>query len=200
MRQFADIFTIRTAGRGLIEVTNATSEWATSRGLQVGLLTLFCRHTSASLLIQENASPAVRSDLTAWFERIAPEDPCRLRPQRRGAGRYARPYSIGADRRAFVHSPGRWTSCAWNLAGDFSIRAPALVASARDRGAHHRRMEVSKRNAPTVQVGAFFCQRPCRVQIRSVGASAIRRPRLAPCPWRSRSVPKSCPQAGRAVR
>jgi len=42
-----------------------------------GLLTLFCRHTSASLLIQENAAPEVRSDLEAFFEQLAPEDPSR---------------------------------------------------------------------------------------------------------------------------
>jgi secondary thiamine-phosphate synthase enzyme len=43
--------------------------------MQTGLLTLFCRHTSASLLIQENAARAVRTDLEAFFQRIAPEDP-----------------------------------------------------------------------------------------------------------------------------
>jgi secondary thiamine-phosphate synthase enzyme len=75
MRQFVEVLTIRTPGRGLVEVTKAASEWATSRGLHAGLLTLFCRHTSASLVIQENAAPAVRSDLEAYFERIAPEDP-----------------------------------------------------------------------------------------------------------------------------
>jgi len=73
MRQFAEILTIRTPGRGLVEVTKAASEWATSRRLRTGLLTLFCRHTSASLLIQENAAPEVRADLEAYFDRIAPE-------------------------------------------------------------------------------------------------------------------------------
>jgi secondary thiamine-phosphate synthase enzyme len=75
MRQFAEVLTIRTSGRGLIEVTKTVSAWATSRGVRAGLLTLFCRHTSASLIIQENAAPAVRSDLEAYFDRIAPEDP-----------------------------------------------------------------------------------------------------------------------------
>jgi len=75
MRQFAEVLTIRTSGRGLVDVTKAVSAWATSRNMRAGLLTLFCRHTSASLVIQENAAPAVRSDLEAYFDRIAPEDP-----------------------------------------------------------------------------------------------------------------------------
>jgi secondary thiamine-phosphate synthase enzyme len=49
--------------------------WVAEAAMREGLLTLFCRHTSASLLIQENAAPEVRSDLEAWFARIAPEDP-----------------------------------------------------------------------------------------------------------------------------
>jgi secondary thiamine-phosphate synthase enzyme len=75
MRQFAEILSFRTQGRGLYEITKDVSAWATSCELAVGLLTLFCRHTSASLIIQENAAPEVRSDLDAYFERIAPEDP-----------------------------------------------------------------------------------------------------------------------------
>ena len=49
--------------------------WVADSGIGDGLLTLFCRHTSASLLIQENAAPAARRDLEAYFARIAPEDP-----------------------------------------------------------------------------------------------------------------------------
>ncbi len=51
------------------------TRWASGQGLSDPLLTLFCRHTSASLLIQENAAPAARRDLEAYFARIAPEDP-----------------------------------------------------------------------------------------------------------------------------
>jgi secondary thiamine-phosphate synthase enzyme len=53
------------------------AEWVEPHRLKTGLVTLFCRHTSASLIIQENAAPAVRSDLEAFFELIAPEDPRR---------------------------------------------------------------------------------------------------------------------------
>ncbi|MCR8546787.1 secondary thiamine-phosphate synthase enzyme YjbQ [Salipiger sp. P9] len=61
-------FTISTDGPGLYEFTRDVAEWV--RG--TGLLTLFIRHTSASLLIQENADPEVRSDLTEFFHRLVP--------------------------------------------------------------------------------------------------------------------------------
>ena len=77
MRQLTEVFEIRTSGRGLIEVTRDVAQWAEGQGLSAGLLTLFCRHTSASLLIQENAAREVKTDLEAFFERIAPEDPSR---------------------------------------------------------------------------------------------------------------------------
>ena len=75
MRQFADVIPIRTNGRGLVDVTCTVSAWVERHGLRTGLLTLYCRHTSASLIIQENAAPEVRADLEAFFDRIAPDDP-----------------------------------------------------------------------------------------------------------------------------
>ena len=77
MRQATDLLTFQTRGRGLLEVTREVRSWVFGQGMRTGLLTLFCRHTSASLLIQENAARAVRSDLEAFFEAIAPEDPTR---------------------------------------------------------------------------------------------------------------------------
>ena len=59
------------------EITGEAAKWLEGCGTESGLLTLFCRHTSASLLIQENADPNVRRDLEAYFERIAPEEPGR---------------------------------------------------------------------------------------------------------------------------
>jgi secondary thiamine-phosphate synthase enzyme len=85
MRQFVDILTIGTRGRGLVEVTPNVLSWVGSRKLETGLLTLFCRHTSASLIIQENASPDVRADLEAYLARIAPEEPGRYRHSVEGA-------------------------------------------------------------------------------------------------------------------
>jgi secondary thiamine-phosphate synthase enzyme len=77
MRQAVTRLEIQTPGVGLHEVTERVVEWAGAQALSEGLLTLFCRHTSASLLIQENAAPAARRDLEAYFARIAPEDPAR---------------------------------------------------------------------------------------------------------------------------
>ena len=62
-----------THGKGLTEITGEVRDWVNSAGIGTGLLTLFIRHTSASLLIQENADPSVLRDLKDFFERIAPE-------------------------------------------------------------------------------------------------------------------------------
>jgi secondary thiamine-phosphate synthase enzyme len=75
--QKTTILTIDTAGQGLHEVTRLIRRWVEESGIVEGLLTIFCQHTSASLLIQENAAPAARRDLEAYFARIAPEDPDR---------------------------------------------------------------------------------------------------------------------------
>ena len=74
MKQATHALEISTRGQGLYECTAAISRWVTQQAVQTGLLTVFCRHTSASLLIQENADPTVRVDLQAYFNRIAPED------------------------------------------------------------------------------------------------------------------------------
>ncbi len=65
-------FTIETRGPGLYEFTRDVSRWVVGSGARDGLLTLFIRHTSASLLIQENADPEVRTDLTEFFHRLVP--------------------------------------------------------------------------------------------------------------------------------
>ncbi len=73
MRQASTILGIPTPGRGFTEITGEVGGWIVSAGIGEGLLTLLCRHTSASLLIQENAARAVRADLARWLERLAPE-------------------------------------------------------------------------------------------------------------------------------
>lgn len=73
MRQATEVFRIETRGRGLYEFTAAVAEWLRREALDAGLVTLLCRHTSASLVITENASPDVRVDMEAAFERLAPE-------------------------------------------------------------------------------------------------------------------------------
>jgi len=77
MKQASHILTFATPGRGLVEITRDIAGWANGERVEIGLLTIFCRHTSASLLIQENAAPEVRTDIEAFFATIAPEDPDR---------------------------------------------------------------------------------------------------------------------------
>ena len=74
MRQAQHEFTIETRGQGLYEFTGEVQRWLRGEDVRTGLLTLFCRHTSASLVIQENADSDVVRDLTAFFSRLVPED------------------------------------------------------------------------------------------------------------------------------
>lgn len=73
MRQAQHRLQIETPRRGLVEVTRQVREWVASTGVRDGLLTLFIRHTSASLLIQENADPAVQRDLESFLARLVPD-------------------------------------------------------------------------------------------------------------------------------
>ncbi len=66
---------VETRGQGLYEITDGVVDWIGAQGISTGLLTLFCRHTSASLCIQENADPDVLHDLQAFFSRLVSEDP-----------------------------------------------------------------------------------------------------------------------------
>ena len=78
MKQAAHQLEISTRGQRLYEITSPieqwVGEWVSQQRIQTGLLTVFCRHTSASLLIQENADPTVRTDIQAYFDRLAPEN------------------------------------------------------------------------------------------------------------------------------
>ena len=67
-------FSIETAPREIKEITAKISHWVECQHIELGLLTVYIQHTSASLLIQENASPDVRHDLDAFLRRIVPED------------------------------------------------------------------------------------------------------------------------------
>jgi secondary thiamine-phosphate synthase enzyme len=75
MMQAQHSLTVYTEGQGLYEVTNKVAAWVASQQVEDGLLTLFCRHTSASLTIQENADPDVMRDLEDFFKKLVPEDP-----------------------------------------------------------------------------------------------------------------------------
>lgn len=73
MRFASTILRIRTQGQGLYEVTDGVSDWLAGQGGGDGLLTLFVQHTSASLVVQENADPDVQRDLEAFLRRLVPE-------------------------------------------------------------------------------------------------------------------------------
>ena len=73
MRQAHTTLSFDTRGRGLTEITPRLGGWIGTTGLASGLLTVFVRHTSASLLIQENADPAVQRDLERFFARLVPD-------------------------------------------------------------------------------------------------------------------------------
>lgn len=73
LRQAHTTFRIESPGRGLIEITRQVEAWVAQQALKTGLLTLFVRHTSASLLVQENADPEVRRDLDRFFARLVPD-------------------------------------------------------------------------------------------------------------------------------
>src|ERR1700704_2029313 len=64
----------RPMAKDLVEITAQVSDWVAGQKIAIGVVTIFCRHTSASLLIQENADPDVQTDLENFFEEIAPED------------------------------------------------------------------------------------------------------------------------------
>lgn len=74
MRQFHHRLAVRTRGKGLYECTAEITAWLRSLPAQNGLLTVFLQHTSASLVIQENADPDVVYDLEQFFRRLVPED------------------------------------------------------------------------------------------------------------------------------
>ena len=73
MRQAVHRIEVATGGRGLVDVTDRILRWLDGQRVAMGLLTIWCRHTSASLLVQENASPDVRTDLEAFLRNLVPD-------------------------------------------------------------------------------------------------------------------------------
>ncbi|NHN87550.1 secondary thiamine-phosphate synthase enzyme YjbQ [Acetobacter conturbans] len=73
MEQHTHRLTVRTHGKGLLPVTRPVLDWVSQTGVETGLLTLWCPHTSCSLTVQENADPTVREDIATFFETLVPE-------------------------------------------------------------------------------------------------------------------------------
>jgi secondary thiamine-phosphate synthase enzyme len=74
MQAHGGSFEVRTSGKGTYEITDQVARIVRASGVRVGTVTVFVRHTSASLVIFENADPSARADLEAFFERLVPED------------------------------------------------------------------------------------------------------------------------------
>ena len=73
MRQARERINLDGGGRGFTDITETLSKWLGASGIQTGMLTAFVPHTSASLVIQENADPDVRRDLEAFFAKLVPD-------------------------------------------------------------------------------------------------------------------------------
>lgn len=84
MRQETTTLKLQTHGQGLLDITSPIQRWLMEKTIKTGVLTVFCRHTSASLTIQENADPDVVSDLNAYFCALVPEDHGRYRHRSEG--------------------------------------------------------------------------------------------------------------------
>jgi secondary thiamine-phosphate synthase enzyme len=74
MSAHAATFTVRTRGKGTYEITDEVARIVAESGVKTGMVNVFIQHTSASLVIYENADPSAREDLHAYFERLVPED------------------------------------------------------------------------------------------------------------------------------
>ncbi|MGB6221994.1 secondary thiamine-phosphate synthase enzyme YjbQ [Haloferula sp.] len=74
MAAHSDTFSIRTRGKGTYEITSEVASMVAGSGIRDGTVTVFVRHTSASLVIMENADPSARQDLEAFFDHLVPED------------------------------------------------------------------------------------------------------------------------------
>src|SRR4051812_8586605 len=84
LQQFSITLVYDTRGRGLLDITRAVVDWVAGSGVEQGLLTLFIRHTSASLLIQENADPDVHGDLDRFFAQLVPDGDALYRHREEG--------------------------------------------------------------------------------------------------------------------
>ena len=85
LRQAQTILAVRTPGRGLHDISRQVNDWCAGTGILTGLLTVFIRHTSAALTIQENADPDVLHDLEGFMTRLVPDDTALYRHVAEGA-------------------------------------------------------------------------------------------------------------------
>jgi len=123
---------VEPRGQGLVEVTESVMGAVARAGFSEGLCTLFIQHTSASLLIQENADPSAQRDLESWLARLVPEnDPLYTHTQER-------PRQIRPDRYVDLDSDRGRTAGTRNLAGRFLVGASASARHSHDRDPYRR--------------------------------------------------------------
>ena len=167
MRQQQKSIEVATRGPGLHEISDALGAFVADAGIETGLVTAFCRHTSCSLLLQENADPDVRTDLDGFFKRIVPEGMDWIVHTHRGARRHAGPHPDGADAELDL-DPGRGRrAAAWHLAGSLPLRAPGAAASAEpwcftSSGIERRPGRSGSRARREVRRGSVECPRSPR--------------------------------------
>ena len=140
MTAHTETFSIRTHGKGTTEITREVAGIVARSGIRHGTVTVFVRHTSASLVIMENADPSARRDLEMFFEKLVPENTPWFIHTAGRTGRHAEPHPDGADADERGDSGHGRADDAGDLAGNFPVRAPARSASPGDCGERDRRM------------------------------------------------------------
>ena len=145
IRQQLQEFSVHTRGRGLYEFTDEVVRWVRGTGIGEGLLTLHVRHTSASLVIQENADPEVQRDLERFFTRLVPPGDPIFRHTSEGPDDMPAHVRSALTATTPVHSGQRRRPRARHLAGHLPVRAPR-------RGAppSHRRPPVWASRSPAL--------------------------------------------------
>jgi len=125
----SSLLTVQTSGPGFVDLTAEIAKFANDAGAREGTVTLFVRHTSASLSIQENADPTVLDDLMTALGRLAPEH-AGMAPRRRRPRRHARACQDHADGDLAADSGPERGTCVGNVAGDLFDRTSDAPASA----------------------------------------------------------------------
>ena len=121
MKQVQHSLSMRPQGQGLYEVTGEIAAWLADQPVSKGLLTVFIRHTSASLLIQENVDPDVQRDLETFLEKLGTAP---LPPHYRRAGRHAGAHQRGSHPNPAQHPRKQWAHDARHLSRNLRVRAP----------------------------------------------------------------------------
>ena len=142
MKQFTHQIHIATHGKGLYDFTRQIEDWLGEHPTQTGLLTVFCQHTSASLVIQENADPDVVADLADFMTRLVPEDTRLYRHTAEGPDDMTSHIRSALTQTQLVDSDSQRQAGAGDLAGRLFVRASRAAASAQRGSASARRLRL----------------------------------------------------------